>query len=222
MSERKAYPVLIKECANDFLVFVPDLEIYTEGDSFPDAIVMARDAIGLKLMDLEDDSIDIPEPSTTKEALDKARKDADEDFDYSDGVLTFVDVDYGAYRNRIRHHIIPYLIREVNPQTVDHIAEAAFRVQEADDFLEEECRRRYALYAEEPSPDKPGALRIRNMPPDEHPAMQKAVLKEALARTAGGFKDIEAVHIGILLGYGSILPQFFVCHIILPIHFQSA
>ena len=104
-----------------------------------------------------------------------------------------------AYRNRIRHHIIPYLIREVNPQTVDHIAEAAFRVQEADDFLEEECRRRYALYAEEPSPDKPGALRIRNMPPDEHPAMQKAVLKEALARTAGGFKDIEAVHIGILL-----------------------
>ena len=40
-----------------------------------------------------------------------------------------------AYRNRIRHHIIPYLIREVNPQTVDHIAEAAFRVQEADDFL---------------------------------------------------------------------------------------
>lgn len=106
MSERKAYPVLIKECENDFLVFVPDLEIYTEGDSFPDAIVMARDAIGLKLMDLEDDSIDIPEPSTTKEALDKARKDADEDFDYSDGVLTFVDVDYGAYRNRIRNRAV--------------------------------------------------------------------------------------------------------------------
>ena len=58
MSERKAYPVLIKECGNDFLVFVPDLEIYTEGDSFPDAIVMARDAIGLKLMDLEDDFSD--------------------------------------------------------------------------------------------------------------------------------------------------------------------
>lgn len=106
MSERKAYPALIKQCGDDFLVFVPDLCIYTEGSSFPDAIAMARDAIGLKGIDLEDDSKSTPEPSTMEEALDKARNDADEDFDYSDGIMTFVDVDFAAYRSRIRNRAV--------------------------------------------------------------------------------------------------------------------
>ena len=38
-----------------FLVYVPDMNIYTEGTSFVDAIEMARDAIGLKGIDIEDD-----------------------------------------------------------------------------------------------------------------------------------------------------------------------
>ena len=105
----------------------------------------------------------------------------------------------GPSRNRIRHHVIPYLVREVNPQAVEHIAEAAFRVQEADDFLMEECRRRYAMYVEGPVPEESGAFRISARIEKEHPAMQKAVLKEALSRTAGELKDIEAVHIGILM-----------------------
>ena len=106
MSERKAYPTLIKQWGDDFLVYVPDLDIYTEGVSFPDAIAMARDAIGLKGIDLEDDSKGVPEPSTMEEALDKARNDADEDFDYSDGIMTFVDVDFAAYRNKIRNRAV--------------------------------------------------------------------------------------------------------------------
>ena len=67
---------------------------------------MARDAIGLKGIDLEDDSKGAPEPSTMEAALDKARNDADEDFDYSDGIMTFVDVDFSAYRNRIRNRAV--------------------------------------------------------------------------------------------------------------------
>lgn len=106
MSERKAYPTLIKQCRDDFLVYVPDLDIYTEGTSIPDAIAMARDAIGLKGIDLEDDSKSVPEPSTMEEALDKARRDADEDFDYSDGIMTFVDVDFATYRNKIRNRAV--------------------------------------------------------------------------------------------------------------------
>ena len=46
-----AYPVLIKEYGSDYLVYVPDMEIYTEGKSVADAMEMARDAIGLKGMD---------------------------------------------------------------------------------------------------------------------------------------------------------------------------
>ena len=45
---KEAYPVLIKQCGKDYLVYVPDLELYTEGKSMADAMEMARDAIGLK------------------------------------------------------------------------------------------------------------------------------------------------------------------------------
>jgi len=101
-----AYPVFIKQAEKDYLVFIPDLSIYTEADNFPGAIAAARDAIGLKLMDLTDEQEMLPVASTPDEAREAARKDADETFDYSDGVLTFVDVDYEAYRNRWRNRAV--------------------------------------------------------------------------------------------------------------------
>ena len=116
--KREAYPVFIKQAACDFLVYIPDLELYTEGNSLPDAIVMARDAIGLKLLDASDDNIDYPKASTPEEALAKAKEDADELFDYSDGLLTYVDVDCEAYRKRLRNRAvkknctIPYWLNE--------------------------------------------------------------------------------------------------------------
>ena len=56
-----AYPVLIKEYGSDYLVYVPDMEIYTEGKSVADAMEMARDAIGLKGMDYLEDDVDFEE-----------------------------------------------------------------------------------------------------------------------------------------------------------------
>ncbi len=102
MAERIVYPAFIKENTGDYLVYVPDMEIYTEGTSFENAIEAARDAIGLKGVDFEDDHKEFPEISLPKEALRKAQKDADEEFDYSDGIMTYVDVDLIAYRNRIK------------------------------------------------------------------------------------------------------------------------
>ena len=83
----------------DFLVYVPDIDIYTEGTSFVDAIEMARDAIGLKGIDFEDDERELPFPSTQEEAISKAKEDT-EIFDYSTGLLTYVDVDFSEYRRR--------------------------------------------------------------------------------------------------------------------------
>lgn len=97
---KAAYPVLMKKCNNDFLVYVPDLEIYTEGKNITDAIEMARDAIGLKGIALENGNQIIPEPSDYGKAIEKARKEADDIFDYSDGITTIVDVDFSAYRRR--------------------------------------------------------------------------------------------------------------------------
>ena len=48
-------------------VFVPDLEINTEGVDIADSIGMARDAIGLKCITMEDMDLEIPSPSDIKD-----------------------------------------------------------------------------------------------------------------------------------------------------------
>ena len=98
---KNTYPTFIVNNKGRFLVFVPDMDIYTEGSSLTDAISMARDAIGIKGITLEDDGRDIPDPSTSDQAMLKAQNDADEILDYSKGLLTFVDVDFHEYR--IKH-----------------------------------------------------------------------------------------------------------------------
>lgn len=96
---KQVYATFIAENDGNFLVYVPDMDIYTEGNTFVDAIEMARDAIGLKGIDFEDDKKDFPSPSTREEAIAKAKSNADI-FDYSTGVLTFVDVDFAEYRRK--------------------------------------------------------------------------------------------------------------------------
>ena len=102
---REAYPTLIAQVGSDFLVCVPDMDIYTEGKSMADAIAMARDVIGLKGIDLEDDGKALPSPSTQEEIIKKAKKDT-EILDYSQGVLTLVDVDFAAYRKRVDNRTV--------------------------------------------------------------------------------------------------------------------
>ena len=94
---KEAYPTFIAEDGKDFLVYVPDMAIYTFGKSIADAIDMARDAIGLKGIGMEDDNLELPVPSTYAEAMLKAKEDIDV-FDYTQGMLTFVDVDFMEYR----------------------------------------------------------------------------------------------------------------------------
>lgn len=96
---KSVYPVFIAQCDKDFLVFVPDWDIYTEGKSMLDAIEMARDAIGLKGIDYEDDGKEIPEASTYEAVIQKAKEDT-EIFDYTQGILTMVDVDFAEYRRK--------------------------------------------------------------------------------------------------------------------------
>ena len=101
---KQVYPTFIVN-TNDgsehpFLVCVPDMEIYTEGDTFADAIEMARDAIGLAGISMEDSMEDYPVPSSQVEAIEKVKQDT-EDIDFSKGILTYVDVDFSEYRKKI-------------------------------------------------------------------------------------------------------------------------
>lgn len=102
---KQAYPTFIALCGSDYLVYVPDMDIYTEGHSMTDAIDMARDAIGLKGIDLEDDGKKIPEPSNYQAAISKAKEDI-EDFDYTNGMLTMVDVDFAEYRRKMDNKMV--------------------------------------------------------------------------------------------------------------------
>ena len=83
-----------------FLVCVPDMEIFTEGDTFADAIEMARDAIGLTGISMEDNKEELPAPSDQTTAIAKVKQDT-EDIDFSQGVLTYVDVDFSEYRKKV-------------------------------------------------------------------------------------------------------------------------
>ena len=101
---KQVYPTFIIDL-NDgsehpFLVYVPDMDIFTEGDSFADAIEMARDAIGATGISMQDNKDELPVPSDQAAAIQKVRQDT-EDIDFSKGILTYVDVDFSEYRKKV-------------------------------------------------------------------------------------------------------------------------
>lgn len=100
---KRAYPTFIAKSGDDYLVCVPDMEIYTEGSSIVDAIEMARDAIGLMGVNMEDLDQVIPEASDIEAAAIKANTDI---FDYSTGVATLVDVDFSEYRRKMDNKMV--------------------------------------------------------------------------------------------------------------------
>ena len=68
------YPIVIKRTDNGYYVEIPDFEIATQGNSVADSMEMARDAIGLMGIDMEDDKKELPKPyshefSTEKEDI---------------------------------------------------------------------------------------------------------------------------------------------------------
>lgn len=101
---KQVYPTFIIDLddasEHPFLVCVPDMDIFTEGDSFADAIEMARDAIGLAGISMEDNKEEIPAPSKQAEVIEKVKQDT-EDIDFSKGILTYVDVDFSVYRKKV-------------------------------------------------------------------------------------------------------------------------
>ena len=101
---KQVYPTFIVN-TNDgsehpFLVCVPDMEIFTEGDTFADAIEMARDAIGVAGISMEDNKEELPTPSDQLAAIEKVKQDT-RVIDFSDGILTYVDVDFLEYRKKV-------------------------------------------------------------------------------------------------------------------------
>lgn len=100
---KQSYPTFIYDTRDgsehSFLVYVPDMDIFTEGNDITDAIEMARDAIGVAGISMEDSNEKLPNPSTKSEAIEMAKKNSDI-VDFSHGILTYVDIDFSYYRRQ--------------------------------------------------------------------------------------------------------------------------
>ena len=96
---KEAYPAFIKVDDGTYYAFVPDFGIYMTGKSMHDAITVTRDAVGIKGLMLLDSENVLPGVSDPEEAVRSARE-TDAEYDYSTGVMTYIDVDFDEYRKR--------------------------------------------------------------------------------------------------------------------------
>ncbi|HIY18853.1 MAG TPA: type II toxin-antitoxin system HicB family antitoxin [Candidatus Blautia avistercoris] len=87
--KKGAYPIILEKTDDGYYVKIPDFGIGTQGETIVDAMEMARDAIGLMGIDLEDDGKQIPEPGSVKVEVEK------------NNILTLVDIDFLEYRRRV-------------------------------------------------------------------------------------------------------------------------
>lgn len=83
---RTAYKIVLRPDNKKFTVYIPDFDSGTQGQDMADAIFMARDAIGMLGISMEDAGAIIPAPDTV------AYKPKDNE------IITYVDIDFLEYR----------------------------------------------------------------------------------------------------------------------------
>jgi predicted RNase H-like HicB family nuclease len=87
---KAVYPIVLTKGQKYIVVYVPDFNINTQGIDLADAIEMARDAIGLMGIDMEDENERLPAPTP----IDKVSGENESD------IITLVDVDFAEYRRK--------------------------------------------------------------------------------------------------------------------------
>lgn len=87
---KNSYPIVLTPDEVGYVVYIPDFDINTEGDTLTEAIEMARDAIGLMGIDMEDDKKVLPVPSRISTVAKENESD----------IVTLVDVDFTEYRRQ--------------------------------------------------------------------------------------------------------------------------
>lgn len=101
---KAAYPVIFTEVDTNILIEVPDLGILTEANeegrlkgTMADAIMMARDAIGLACIQAQDSGKEIPAASHIED-INIAKGNF---WEIGKGVVSLVDVDIAVYRRKV-------------------------------------------------------------------------------------------------------------------------
>lgn len=83
---KNLYAIVLTPEQNGYTVYCPALNINTEGESLEDAIDMARDAIGLAGISMQDLGQKIPDSSIEAPQV------------KGDEIVTLVDIDFAEYR----------------------------------------------------------------------------------------------------------------------------
>ena len=97
-------------------------------------------------------------------------------------------------RNRIRHHVIPYLENEIHEGAARHIAAAASDAQEVLAYIEDMAGRRAAGAIRE----VPEGILIGQEALREEGILQFYIFRNALRRLDASFRDFGRIHYGIL------------------------
>ena len=94
---KKLYPVIFTQVENSVLIEVPDLKILTEGKSMENAIDMARDAISIAIVSMEDNNESVPTPSTIEniDVTNGTFADAGKSF------VSLIDTNIEEYRRKV-------------------------------------------------------------------------------------------------------------------------
>ncbi len=119
MIMKKMYPVIFTQTKDCVLVEVPDLEILTEGKDIESAIEMARDAISVTIISLEDNDERIPTASKMSE-IDISSSTF---YNLGETFLSLVDANVYEYRKKIETKPVR---RNVSlPSWLNHAADVA-------------------------------------------------------------------------------------------------
>ena len=92
---KAVYPVVFTPDGEWYIVDVPDLDISTQGEGIADAIKMARDAINLTGVTLQDEGKEVPAPSS----IDSVTAEAGQ-------IVSLVDCDFDEYRKFLENRSV--------------------------------------------------------------------------------------------------------------------
>ncbi len=93
---KKVYPIILTPDKEMFLVDIPDFDIMTQGTDLVNALEMARDAICITAVDMQDENKTLPEPSVISSI------NATDD----NSIITLVDVDVDAYKRMLDNRAV--------------------------------------------------------------------------------------------------------------------
>lgn len=97
-------------------------------------------------------------------------------------------------RNKIRHHVVDYLCREINSQTVSHMAQTAEELGEIQDFLEKLAEEKMKKYCRKQGKDIFLSESLRK----EEAVISRRIILRVLKEVSGKTKDFTREHVEMI------------------------